>query len=213
MALTGLPLVNVRINGMTHLFLKAKHWQLFLLTFGIPMIIQLSLMAGLFASIGSGTTPDTSFMLGYMTFFPLMMALFTAVLFGWFWSVAIGLQKKLPEPMRLNLKKFRICFFIPLIYVLCILVFMSAVMRGMIASPVEPDGESLGRLVAIIVPLHLFAIFCTFYSLYFVAKTLKTVELQRQVAFSDFAGEFFMIWFYPIGIWIVQPKINRMMHG
>jgi hypothetical protein len=53
--------------------------------------------------------------------------------------------------------------------------------------------------------------FCIFYTLYFVAKTFKTVELQREVKFSDFAGEFFMIWFYPIGIWIIQPKINKMI--
>jgi hypothetical protein len=47
--------------------------------------------------------------------------------------------------------------------------------------------------------------------LYFVAKTFKTVELQREVSFSDFVGEFFMIWFYPVGIWIIQPKINKMI--
>jgi hypothetical protein len=44
-----------------------------------------------------------------------------------------------------------------------------------------------------------------------VAKTIKTVELQREVNFSEFIGEFFMIWFYFIGIWILQPKINRMV--
>ena len=48
---------------------------------------------------------------------------------------------------------------------------------------------------------------------YFVAKTYKTVELQRQVSFSDFAGEFFMIWFYPIGIWIIQPKLNKIIEN
>jgi amino acid permease len=63
----------------------------------------------------------------------------------------------------------------------------------------------------LVVLLHLFSMFCTFYSLYFVAKTYKTVELQREVSFSDFAGEFFMICLCPIGIWIVQPKINKMI--
>lgn len=41
------------------------------------------------------------------------------------------------------------------------------------------------------------------------AKTIKTVELQKKVTFSDFAGEFFLLWFSPIGIWILQPKINK----
>ena len=62
-----------------------------------------------------------------------------------------------------------------------------------------------------IIPLHLFAMFCLFYCLYFVSKTFKTAETQRKVAFGDFAGEFFMLWFFPIGIWIIQPKINKMV--
>ena len=49
--------------------------------------------------------------------------------------------------------------------------------------------------------------------MYFVAKTFKTAELQRKVSFSDFAGDFFLVWFLPIGIWIIQPKINRMVVG
>ena len=59
---------------------------------------------------------------------------------------------------------------------------------------------------------HILSMFGIFYSLYFVAKTFKTVELQREVTFSDFAGEFFMIWFFPIGIWVIQPKINKMIN-
>ena len=75
------------------------------------------------------------------------------------------------------------------------------------------SGGLIGGLVGIIVPLHLFSMFCIFYCLYFVAKTFKTVELQREVSFSDFAGEFFMIWFFLIGIWIVQPKVNKMIEN
>jgi len=53
--------------------------------------------------------------------------------------------------------------------------------------------------------------FCLFYCLYFVAKTLKTVELQREVSFNDFIAEFFLTWFFPIGVWILQPRINKMI--
>lgn len=84
-------------------------------------------------------------------------------------------------------------------------------MNGLMTNGTEPSGALIGILFAIIVPLHLFSMFCIFYSLYFVAKTFKTVELQREVSFSDFVGEFFLIWFYPIGIWFIQPKINKMI--
>jgi hypothetical protein len=49
-----------------------------------------------------------------------------------------------------------------------------------------------------------------FYCLYFNAKVLKAVELQKPVTFSEFAGEFFLIWFFPIGIWIIQPRLNKL---
>lgn len=52
--------------------------------------------------------------------------------------------------------------------------------------------------------------FCTVYTMYFAAKTIKLAELQRPVTFTDFADEFFLIWFFPIGIWFVQPRINEL---
>jgi hypothetical protein len=30
------------------------------------------------------------------------------------------------------------------------------------------------------------------------------------VSFYDFSGPFFLLWFFPIGIWIIQPRINRL---
>ena len=43
-----------------------------------------------------------------------------------------------------------------------------------------------------------------------MAKTIKTAEQKRKLDFGDFAGEFFLMWFFMIGVWILQPKINRM---
>jgi hypothetical protein len=53
-------------------------------------------------------------------------------------------------------------------------------------------------------------VFCIFYCFYFTAKTFKTAELQKEVSFNDFVGEFFLVWFSPIGVWILQPKINQL---
>lgn len=187
---------------MTNRFLKAKHWQLFLLTFGIPLIFQFVMMGTMMVNIGKGNIPDPSFMFNYMAFFPILMILFMGVLFGWFWSIAIGLQSKVPEGVKMKVNKFKIFFFTPFVYLLFIIVLFTTSMNGILPNP---------AIFLIIVPLHLFSMFCMFYNLYFVAKTFKTVELQRETSFSDFAGEFFLIWFYPIGIWIVQPKINKMI--
>lgn len=196
---------------MTERFLKAKHWQLFLLTFGIPVVFQFGLMGTIMARIALQPNPDHTIMLSYVRYFPLMMVLFLAVLYGWYWSVAIGLQKKVPENVTMKVKKFKVFFFIPLVYLVLFLLFFTMVMNSLLTDCQEPDISLLGRLIAVVFALNLFAIFCMFYCLYFVAKTFKTVELQREVTFGDFIGEFFLIWFYPIGIWVIQPKINKMV--
>lgn len=199
---------------LTNWFLRAKHWQLFLLTCGLPVLFQLAMMASMIVSIGSDTNPDAEAFFNIFRLFPLMMLLFVGTFFGWFWSVAIGLQGKIPPTVKMKTGKFKFFFFTPLIYILFLLIWISAAVTGL---PGMEGGERPGAgafgVVAIIIPMHLFSMFCMMYSLYFVAKTFKTVELQRETTFSDFAGEFFLFWFFPIGVWVVQPKINKMIAG
>ena len=198
---------------MTQLFLKAKHWQLFLLTFGIPMLFQYLVMSTMIANIVSSNQPDPTAMLSHMKYLPLIIILYAGVFFGWFWSVITGLQKKLPADAPIKLTRFKIFFFIPLVYLISISIFMGGIMSEIVDESANPDAGIIGGLIAFIIPLHLFSMFCIFHSIYFAAKTIKTVELQKELSFSDFAGEFFLIWFYPIGIWILQPKSNRMIEG
>lgn len=198
---------------MIERILKAKHWQLFLLSFGVPMIFQIAMMITMFTKIGNGDNQDASFIFDYMIFIPIILILAVATQFGWFWSVAIGLQNKIPANVTMKIKKFKIFFFIPLSYIILISIFIGfgASQLGQIDE--TPNAGLILSIFAMIIPLHLFSMFCIFYSLYFVAKTYKTVELQREVSFSEFAGEFFLIWFYPIGIWIIQPKVNKLIEN
>jgi len=141
-----------------------------------------------------------------------MLILYVGTLFGWQWSVAIGLQKKIPAGIIMKVTKFKIFFFFPLVYIVLISVFIGFIMSGHVLQNGAPD-PSIFYFFPIILPLHLFSMFCIFYCIYFVAKTIKTVELQREVTFNDFVAEFFLVWFHFIGIWILQPKINKMAEG
>lgn len=195
---------------MIQTFLKAKHWQLFLVMIGIPMSFYFYFMFNIFSQIETRTQPDPNAVIDMFGFFPLIMTLFSCVFFGWFWSIVMGLQDKMPKDVNMNLKRFKIFFFIPLIYILLLMIAISGMFAG-----INSDGPSNLPTVfplafMLIIPLHLFSIFCMFHSLYFVAKTIKTVELQRETKFEDYAPEFFLLWFYIIGVWIVQPKINRL---
>jgi len=106
----------------------------------------------------------------------------------------------------MNLTSFKISLFLLVAYILFICVFMIATIDQTITDEVSPP---IGNIMPII-PVHLFSVFCIFYCLYFTAKALKAVELQRPVTFGHFADEFFLLWCYPIGIWFIQPRINKL---
>jgi hypothetical protein len=189
------------------IFLRAKHWQIFLLLFVIPFILQTVMMGILFSNLIRNPNPALVF--DYLKFFPLIMILVMGTLFSWFWAVAINLQKLVPADVKMKVTKFKVFFFIPIVYLLLIVTAVPIIASSQFTNFKDPS--PIFFVFAFIIPLHLFCMFCIFYCLYFVAKTFKTVELQREVTFSDFTGEFFLIWFFFIGVWIIQPKINKLV--
>lgn len=191
-------------------FLKAKHWQLFLLIFGIPFVFQITLMLLTISQLFASINPDPTVMFKFMNFIPFIILIPTLALFGWLWSIGMGFQNKIPVNVKLKVKRFKLFFFIPFLYILILISVFSFVLLNAISLNPNPNLGLIALLFAVIFPLHLFSIFCIFYTFYFIAKTIKTVELQRDVVFADFMGEFFMLWFYPVGIWILQPKINKL---
>ena len=191
---------------MTSIFLKAKHWQLFIVMLGIPLLFQCYIMFNMFSEFNTESNPKSENVMHIFQAFPIMMLLFTGVFFGWFWSIAIGLQKYIPQEVKMKVKKFKIFFFIPLSYILFLMIYISGAFSGMITN----GTANSDWIILIILPLHLLSMFCIFYSIYFVAKTIKTAELQKSTRFGDFIGEFFMLWFNFIGIWIIQPKVNKL---
>ena len=42
------------------------------------------------------------------------------------------------------------------------------------------------------------------------AKTIKSVELQKEVSIQDSFLDAILIWIFPLGIWIIQPRINAL---
>lgn len=199
---------------MINLFLKAKHWQLFILTFVLPLIIHIGFMAYMFSQIFSKisytTEPNPSDFVGFFYYIPLIGLLFLGLLFGWFYSLTIGLQSKLPDGMKMKVNRFKIFMLFPIVYILLISLFIGTIVSSL-STGGEPDFSIVGIFMAIIIPLHFFNMFCVIYTMYFTAKTIKSVELQRKAEFSEYIGEFFMLWFSFVGVWIIQPKVNRFI--
>ena len=168
---------------MINRFLKAKHWQIFILMFGIPLVFQILMIGTLFFNVEANTNSNPAEMFTIFKFFPIIMILYTGIFFGWFWSVAFGLQKKLSEGLKFKTIRFKIFFFIPLIYITLLCLFISDLFYGILSNPIEPSGPLIGGMAVVIIPLHLLSMFGIFHSMYFVAKSMKTVELKRQVLY------------------------------
>lgn len=209
---------------MKSLFLKAKHWQLFILMFGLPMLIQGFGMAQFFELIQeiemmeqTGDVSPRVIIESILSFVSIMMVvtvLVSSLLFAWMWSVGVGLQDKIPEGLKLEVKLFKASLIFPIVYFLLIGGAM-ATFISMLPNDIEninPDdfpipGASIFSLVFL---AHIASIVAMIYNMYFTAKTIKTAEFQSAVTFNDFIGEFFMVWFFPIGIWMLQPTINKI---
>lgn len=135
-----------------------------------------------------------------MLYYQVLMIFFILVLFGWYWSVAMGLRSLVPDTVKMNVGLFKIAFIIPFFYLLAFIIYFFNFSE--LGS--DPPAFSL------IFPVHVLSMFCMLYIMYFMAKTIKTAEVGTNVTFPEFAGEFLMIWVLPVGIWILQPRINRL---
>ena len=169
------------------LFLKMKAWQLFVLLFGAHFLMMA------FGMIGGD--PRRMF-----TIMPIGMLVFLAVFMGWFWTLGIYTNRWVPEEIRPSPRRFRLGLGYAAVYMLFFLVFFILM----------SSGRGGGGLFALIFPFHIFAMVCMFYALYFVAKNFVMAERKQEVGFYVFAAPFFLIWMYPIGVWFIQPRINRM---
>jgi type III secretory pathway component EscS len=182
---------------MIHKLLKARHWKIFILIFIIPYSLQF------IAMYISKDSPELM-----LTFTPIIIIIFFICFFGWLYSVAIGLQTKTPDSVKMKIKKFKFLLLIPMIYIPFIFGLMTFITNFITQS----DGSTMTFIIPIMLVFHLLSMFGLFYSFYFTAKTLKTVELNREVTFSDFAGDFFLFLFFPIGVWVIQPRVNQIIN-
>lgn len=200
---------------MVEKFLNAKHWQIFVFLFAVPMGIHFIMMIVLLVDVFSPSHTDTTGVFAHLRLFPLLAILYIGLYLSWFWSVAIGLQSKVPDAVHLKTTVFKLLFSYSIIFFASVMFAAFYLFNNILLSDIAPNFEFVEEFLAVGIPLfvllYFFAVFCMFYMVYFVAKTLKTAMLQREVKFGDFVGEFFLLWAFPVGIWFIQPKINKLV--
>ncbi len=63
-------------------------------------------------------------------------------------------------------------------------------------------------ILFIIVPVTVLAIF---YIFYIIPKSLKSIELNREAKFRELIMDVLLLFAFPIGVWFVQPRLNRIL--
>jgi hypothetical protein len=121
--------------------------------------------------------------------------------------VAMGLQKYIPEENKMNTWKFVVTFIFPILYaILAVLLVFTYVI------PVLSDISYLSPWIFILLmPFHFFMVFCSFYAMYFTAKTILLAENASFPHTGNVGLYFVLVWFYFVGFWILQPKINKIV--
>ncbi|MBB4035222.1 hypothetical protein GGR21_001111 [Dysgonomonas hofstadii] len=191
--------------------LKIKHWQLFCMLYIMPFIIYICLIV---YSVIANINTDAIF-ITIPVIFLVYFILYILFYFGWYYALGTNLYKKLPENVNMSIHKFKIFLFIPTIYISSIFILLS-IMFYNINNIQEMNEMMLGIfpiIFLIVLPLHLFSMFCVFYCMYFISKALKSIEINNTAITEDYIGYFLMFWFIIIGIWFIQPKINRIFEN
>jgi hypothetical protein len=206
---------------MNSVFHRAQHWHLFILTFGVmffAVIIMFAFMISQMSfAVQTQRVPDLGYLiiiLGIVSFFVVFVQL------GWMWSIGDGMKHLLPKSIGMNDTLFKLFFLVIILYQLYNLYLMYEMISVFsdLASGRNPATflwriMSFQRYTLMFLPLTLFVLFCQCYLFYYCAKTLKSIELNREADVGDYIGLFFLFMFNVVGFWIIQPKINRIMYG
>jgi len=124
------------------------------------------------------------------------------VVFSWLFSIGKWANQHLPQDSQKNLVLFTLSFIVPIVYiVLLILVYFPTLNPG---SMPQPPSWML--------PLHMFSLAGVFYGIWFSAGQYMALLKVEKVNFLIFSSAFFLMFIFPLGIWIIQPSVNKLFY-
>jgi hypothetical protein len=166
------------------IFLVGKHWQIFIVIMG-PLIV--------FKTVSLLINARLDFHFKYAPYFGVLA---TSALFLWLWTIV-----NTSRNTGLVLKSYKYSLFnFSVVY---IWIYITVVM-ALITQEIIPFFGSATR------PFDIIFCIAALYCFGFTAQLIKSVELNRPANVDEYLRYFFLLYFYPIGMWIIQPKINAM---
>ena len=189
---------------------QLKHWQLFVMFFILPLIIVFSYLVYLLASnkLNEGMTNIHLFSI-FVLIITIVSIIILVTCYAWFWSIGIGFRRKFPKKIAFNYKLFKVAVIFPVIYLIGLPLIIYFFTDDLCSLNTDHP-QTIKSSYWLLIPLHFFSFFCSMYCIFFTAKTLKTIELQREPIFKEYSYELFLILFFFIGVWFIQPKVNAI---
>ncbi len=173
--------------------LKQSSTKNFIIILLIPIIVQFALI-NLVQSVSDERLYYLIFALFGLLFLPY---------FYWLNIVVNFLINHSNKYFKLKLKNFKVSLIINIIVVFNF-VFFAAYSFNLVFKGSEPSDE-----IFLYVGLIQFIGVLSFsYTSYFISKLILTIELKRNVCFSDIIGNLAVFSFPPIALWTIHKKIN-----
>ena len=181
-----------------NIFLRMKAWQIFGLMVIIPFGFQIFIMITAF------NTTELNFN-AIFTILPAFMLIFMTLFLAWLWALGTRLNNYISDKIKPSPTIFKFGIIYSFIYMALFLIFFVSLSTNGIGNNHNP-----ASFMAIILPLHLLAMSFMFYGIYFISKNLLMAEQQTLIKPAEIIGPFVFLWFFPIGVWFLQPRINTL---
>lgn len=124
------------------------------------------------------------------------------VVFAWLYSIGKWANQHLPQDQQKNLVLFTLGFVVPIIYtLLLILIYLPTL---------NPDSRP--QPPSWMFPLHMLSLAGIFYGIWFSARQCMALQRGHDADFLIFSNTFFLMWMFPLGIWIIQPGVNQLFN-
>lgn len=163
--------------------LKIKHWQIF---------IYLVILPALF--------PEGDIEIYLMCIWGLLFAL-------WVVKVDEALYHRLPNGVHLSFNFLLINILVSGAYLAVIFLTVGGY------NITEDTYAEYGWRAWIYIPMHFYTFFSLFYIIRFTAKAIASIENKRNIGIAGYGTYMAALFFFPIGIWWMQPKINKILAG
>jgi len=168
------------------MILKLKHWQVFIALMFFTVLPFLLADSNLGVSNVSSIELKTTFVvIGQIVFFS--------------WVLLLGLSLNKIEENPHHFSKILL-----VISTLCCILGYGDIQLQTLSA----NSSSIHAIISSL--LSLLTFFGLFYTFKNVSQSLKSIEIGEKAKFKDYILDAIWIFMFPIGIWFIQPRLNRI---